>query len=168
MTILDDMLDTLVLQRGDPAVAAVFGAAANELARIEQAALQVAAGLVAAQADDDLGLLSVHEAQHGLPAGPPISVADRQALLRARLLARSVGPRPDWIAAVQAAVGEDVPIEVRVDAATVEVLVPVSVTGVRREALEGVLRAITNAGVRVSLGYHDGFVVGVSQVGDVI
>ncbi len=168
MSTSDDMLDTLVLQARDPAVAAWCRAIGNELDRVQAAAEAVAADLVPLLATDDRGLLAVHEAERGLLPEPALAEAQRQSLLRARLLSRSVGPRTDWAAAVQAALGDGVPFEVRVDGSTVEVLIPSSITGLRREAFERELRAITNAGVRISIGYTEGFIVGVSQVGDVI
>jgi Bacteriophage Mu-like, Gp48 len=151
--------------REDPVVVGVYDAIARELERLRAAARALSDGLLAARADDTYGLLAVHESTVGLPVRPALSEAQRRALVLARLQARSVGTAAQWQAALQTAVGGGVPVTFREGTDQVTVIIPFG-AGLRSDQVELLAEDITPAAVELATSFAEGFIVGVSRVGE--
>lgn len=160
------MLNDLPALERDPAIGRVYLAVGNEMARVRAAAHSVAVDLPPATSSTRHGLLDVHEQQLGMRPNHSASLAERRALIAARLRARSVAHGSEWRSAWQAALGEGVPWDFRYDGDVLTITLPEGIAAQRRAALLDFLREITGAHVEIRFDFAEGFVVGYSAVGD--
>ena len=163
----DDMLANVpAYLREDPAVIAVYDAVARELERIRAAAQALSDAMLVARADDRYGMLAVHESTFGLPVRPALSEAQRRAFLLARMRARFVGTAAQWLEALQAAVGGQTPVTFREGTDQVTVIIPFVEGGLRSDQIEALAEDVTPAAVELATAFGEGFIVGVSRVGE--
>jgi uncharacterized protein YmfQ (DUF2313 family) len=120
------------------------------------------------KADDTYGLLAVHERTFGLPVMPPgASVAQRRSALKARAQSRRSGWKRDWVRAMNELVGvgnwsyqENTPAGNQLT-----INIPYAVGSWTAAQVEALAAERTPAHVQIVMGYDQGFIVGVSRVG---
>jgi hypothetical protein len=155
----------------DPVVARWLEALAFELDRIRAVLEALRSTTIPAAADDTVGGLGRWESMLRLPVQPEgASVAQRRAAVIARLRSRRVASGLDWTDSVTAMLGTDAwTVEENTPAGNQLSLrfpyVPGSYTGAQVAQL---VRERTPANQEILIGFAEGFIVGVSEVGELI
>lgn len=153
-----------------PEVQQVVDVLARELQRIEDAAAGIAADLFPATATDDYAALSMWESMLGLPVKlPGATTTQRQQLVLATIQQRGSASGLRWIDLISQALGtsgwvhQEGPGDYQVT-----ITIPYSPGGLYGGQVVQLARRVTPAHLQVNSGFTGGFVIGVSNIGDVI
>lgn len=155
----------------DPIVARWLEASAFEVDRARALLLAIRATTIPGRADDTVGSLSRWERALGLPVAPAgASVEQRNAKLTGSLRGRRVSSGRQWTDAISAAIGtanwrayEHSPGSNQL---TIEI--PYEPGSYSAGQVEELARRRTPANQEIFMRYTQGFIVGVSRVGDVV
>lgn len=143
---------------------------ARELARIEDMALGITAKMFPAAADDEYGTLKMFESLLGLPVAlPGMNVPQRRQLVLGALRQRGGTSGLAWQDLISTALGTTIwnYLEGPTDY-TVTITIPYAPGGLIGGQVVQLARRVTPAHLVVNSGFTGGFVVGVSNIGDVI
>jgi uncharacterized protein YmfQ (DUF2313 family) len=160
------MLETLwAPEQDDPSVLAIMRAAADELDEVVA---------VAEDARDQAWphrattLLPLHEAMLRVPVDPSgATLAQRQAAVRSAVQARKLGSRRNWEARMNT-VMRDQPWTYEENTpgpGQLTISIPFDERAYNAKQAEALARRITPAHVQIVMRYSQGFIVGVSRVG---
>lgn len=150
----------------DELMKALFLATGNELQRIEDAAIAIAASMFPQNADDTYGMLAIWEGELGLPIKPAASIATRRQLVLARLQTRNRGYGSDWVAAMTAAIGSNWTYQETPADSKITIYFPWASGSFSAVQIEGFARLITPAHEEVDVVFDRGFVIGEGHVGE--
>lgn len=154
---------------------AVINAQANELQRIEDAAVAVTTAMFPTRSTDvpllngswTAPILSMWETLLNLPVNPSgVSLADRRSKVQAHIQKRNSGAGSDWVAVLTEGLGpvawthQEGPGPYQVT-----ILIPYVAGSYSAGQVAALARAITPAHLDLSVGYAEGFLVGISLVG---
>lgn len=162
---------------GERFTLAVINSEANEFQRLWDAGQALLDSVFPTEADDvpilvvwTGRLLSMWETMLGLPVAPPgITLADRRAKVQAHIQARNSAAGTDWIAVLSAALGTTAWTHLEGPADyTVTITIPPGGGSYNLGQITAIARKITPAHLDVIVTSGTGFVVGVSDVGDVL
>jgi hypothetical protein len=115
------------------------------------------------RATDEYGMLSVHQLTLGMLPDAAASEDERRRAAIARLQTRAVASGRAWVATLTRAIGAAWAHEAHGD--TIRLTIRRNL-GVRPAELTALARTITPAHVEIVTGYDEGFIVGVSEVGN--
>lgn len=150
----------------DENVIAAYTATAGEIERLESAGHAFQMKVIPTQADDEFSTLSMWEAVLGLPVAPPsVSVAIRRNFVLARLRSRSVALGSEWFDRISEVLGTGWSYEEGPTDYTISIRVPFTEGGVRID-IHGFIRDITPAHLDILFGFEEGFLMGISEMGD--
>lgn len=151
----------------DPAAAAVVDSVARELDRVEAMLEKVRSGAFPQLADDDYRLLGLWEFLVGLPVEPEgLSVEQRREAV-AGFRRREVAAASDWQEALTVAMGTpDWVHEEQASAYRVVIRMPHAETTFTSSVVEKLARAVTPAHLEITFGYEEGFLLGISAIGE--
>lgn len=163
------LADLPAYYREDEIATSVLDCMAREVERLEETAETIRSGLFVSGADDTYDLLAAHEAQLGLPVRQSgISIAQRRGEVLAAIAARHSPSLTDWANRVSATLGttewsyaENTP-----SAYTITMFVPYEVGTDEYDRVEPAIRPFTPAHIDITLTAGEGFIVGVSAVGE--
>lgn len=152
----------------EPVVARLLEGQAAELAPVREVVETLLAQSSPARADDTVGVLAGWERQLDLPVRPAgATVAQRRAIVLARLQGRRIAEGRAWRAAVTTALGTDqwsvAPNTPHANA--IEVTIPFDPGSYNARQVVEVLRRFTPAHLDIVIRTEGGFRVGISQVG---
>lgn len=153
----------------DPNVHAVLRAAGLELERVEALLENIRRGIWPHLADDEHLMLSLHEAQLGLPVAPEgLTLEQRRAAVLAFAARRNVRSGEFWLAALTRLVGSEnfVVEENQPGEYQLRITTPFEAGSYELGQLELLLRSITPANLDVVVVSTEGFIVGESLVGE--
>lgn len=163
--LLDDIQPELA---DDPAVKMVLTAVGNELARLQGLAEKLREHIFPRNATDELGVLAIYERMFGLPVQPALLTVDqRQDLVLAHFRKRIAGSGLDWQEVLQNAMGSTL-FSYREGPTpnTVTIRYAFQAGAVSSALVQSFVREVTPAHVQVLATFSEGFIVGVSLVGD--
>jgi hypothetical protein len=152
------ILDTIPFYYAeDPAALSVIGACANEIDRIQ-------AMLDALQ---DGAFPQLAEFLVSLPIAPPASLAARQGRVRAsRRLKVATGT--DWAAALTTAIGTASWSHLETPGIRVTITIPLEAGSYEGATVVQIARKLTPAHLEVAFTYSQGFLLGISKLGDAL
>lgn len=165
------MLADLSPDLGDaPEVQQVVDCLARELQRLEDRAGSVRDELFPAQAQDDWKGLSMWESLLGLPVNlPGATLTQRRQLVLAAIRQRGESSGAQWVDLISTALGTTNWVHQEGPGAyTVTITIPYSPGGLYGGQVVQLARRVTPAHLQVNSGFTGGFVIGVSNIGDVI
>lgn len=164
----DRLLDDLPpYYAGEPLVQRSYQAIANELDRLFATIEAIRVGLTPTTANDDYKGLSMLEAQTRLPVAPAGQTeAQRRVTLLAYLSARRSGRAAAWVALLDLALGTT-PWEYEIGPADYQITIKIGYAADSFTAgqIVQLARAITPAHYDIIVGFDEGFLVGISEVG---
>jgi uncharacterized protein YmfQ (DUF2313 family) len=162
------ILDTIPFYYAeDPAALSVIGACANEIDRIQAMLDALQDGAFPQVADDTYGLLSLWEFLVSLPIAPPASLAARQGRVRAsRRLKVATGT--DWAAALTTAIGTASWSHLETPGIRVTITIPLEAGSYEGATVVQIARKLTPAHLEVAFTYSQGFLLGISKLGDAL
>ena len=166
----EQMLDDLMPEFTDSDdVRQVVRAAGTELARLEGMARGASESVLPTKATDQYKTLSMWEQLLGLPVAPASSSeSQRRDLVTASLRKLHTSSGADWVAAITEAIGTDTWTHTEVAASyQVTILIPYGAGYVPSGIVE-LARRVTPAHLTIATGFTTGFLVGISNIGDVI
>lgn len=155
----------------DPAVAAVIDPLAKELERLEAFFSLITTQWFPQNAADDYGQLGIREQQLGIPVEPlGISIEQRRNIVHAYERARISGSGEDWKILLTIALGATVWTHKENTPGNYDlrITVPYAEGSFTTAQVEALADAISPAHLNLAMQFEQGFVVGVSRVGDVI
>lgn len=155
----------------DALVVRVQSTFATELDRARQVLLDMRDSTIPAMTDDRIGMLSRWERTLKLPVAPAgASIEQRRAKVVAAFKARRSASGQKWNDTMTTAIGstawtaeENAPAALQL-----RLTIPYSSGGVSAGAVERIARRITPAHLDIVMRYQQGFIVGVSRVGDAL
>lgn len=153
----------------DPAAHAVIDALARELARVEAFLNLVKRQWFPQFAADDYGQLGLRESQLGIPVEPAgISLERRRAIVHAYERARLSGSGEDWVVLFTIALGATLWKHSENDPGDydLKLTIPYEAGGYTGGQVEALADAITPAHLNIAFEFSEGFIVGVSRLGD--
>lgn len=151
----------------DPNMIGVCIAVGNEIELLQQSGLDFAHKFFPANADDDFNTLGIWESLLGLPVMPPgISVEKRRAAVVSHFRARSVAEGKEWVARLSEALGVGWTHEEGPGPYQITIRFPYAAGGYTPEVAVAFARAITPAHIDIVATFSEGFLIGISQVGD--
>lgn len=165
----EEMLESLsAWEQNDHGVVAIMRSGADELDAIQELAEGVRDQAWPDRADDTYGLLALHEATLHLPVQPAdTSLVERQAAVRSAIQARKSGSKSNWIARMttvmrgqQWTYAENTPGPLQLT-----IRIPWAAGSYSAAQVEALAQRITPAHIEIILAYDQGFIVGVSRVG---
>ena len=165
----DELLGMLAVDlRRSEMVQRLMLAVGNELERIESFMYGFLRASFPQYASDEYNTLSIWEAQLGLPIKPPgLSETQRRQTLMGRLAARTADEGQDWIAAAQLVIGPGwTHMENFPGPDQLTIIIGYTEGSVQAERVETLLRDFTPAHLELIVTYGEGFIVGVSRVGE--
>lgn len=164
-TLLEDIQPELA---DDPAVSMAMEAVGAELQRVADIADRMRDNIFPRNANDEFGILGIYEWLFGLPVAPPTStVQQRQDLVLAHFRKRIAGTGLDWQDALTNAMGSTLFSYQEGPTPNTVTVRYAFVAGAPSSALvQSFVREITPAHVQVLATFSQGFIVGVSLVGD--
>lgn len=160
---------------GDPTARAVVQAYANEAQRIEDTAAAIRDAMFPSQAADvpvlsgsaKASILSMWEMLLDLPVNPPgVTTVERRSKVLARVQRRNSGAGSDWIASLTQSLGtlswshQEGPGNYQVT-----IHIPYGSGTFNAGQVLALARLITPAHIDITVGYSEGFLVGISMVG---
>lgn len=163
------MLETLmVAEQSDPAVVAVARSAADEIDLLVGVAEDVRYQAWPQHADDTYGLLAVHERMLSIPTDPTATLVSRQAAVKAAIQGRKSGSTANWVARMNTAMrGQQWTWERNTPGAgQITIRVPWAADSFSAAQVQALARRITPAHIEIVMAYSQGFIVGVSRVGE--
>ena len=156
--------------QSDPIVLASIDAGATELDRIRDFLIALRTSYFPPTADDTYGFLSMWEATLGLPVAPSgLTLDTRRGLVIGHLRNRHAGEGSAWEEAL-AKVLENVSYRYIEGPGDYQITVTVPYTSGSLAALrlQELIQEITPAHLQVTVAYEQGFLIGISLVGDKI
>lgn len=170
--LLDDMPP---YWHADPTARAVIQAFASEAQRIEETAAAIRDAVFPSQAADTpvlngsatVAILSMWEMLLDLPMNPAgVTTAERRSKVLARIQKRNSGAGSDWIAALTASLGTLSWTHTEGPGSyQVTIRIPYGTGSFTAGQVLALARLITPAHIDVTVGYDEGFLVGISAVG---
>ena len=147
----------------------VVRAAGVELARLEGMARAASASVLPTHATDVYGTLKMWEQLLGLPVAPAgSSEATRRSLVQASLRKLHTSSGADWVSAITEALGTDQWTHQEGPSAyQITILVPYGAGFVPAGIVE-LARRLTPAHLTIATGFTAGFLIGISNIGDVL
>lgn len=151
------------------AVQQAVDGAARELERLEETARDIRSKLSPLNADDTYNTLKMWERLFGLPVAPPIPVEQRRALVLASLRKRKSAAGSDWVELLTLALGgtswehQEGPTDY-----LISIKIPYDPTGFTAGQVAAIARRITPAHLDIATGLIDGFLIGISLIGDTL
>lgn len=155
----------------DPAVAAFIDALARELKRLEDFLRIMRTQWFPQNAADDYDQLAIREQQLGVPVKPHgATLEQRRNIVHAYEKARISGAGEDWIILLTIALGATVwsHKENAPGNYDLRITIPYAEGSFTTGQVEALADAITPAHLNLAMQFEQGFVVGVSRVGDVM
>jgi hypothetical protein len=153
--------DVMVLQTID--------AVGRELARLEGRMLDVRWRLYPQNADDRYGLLGMWEDLLDLPVKPDgVALEERQAAVVAHVRVRRSPSGADWVETLTTLLGGGWTHREGPADYTIEIRIPYVAGSFISGRLSDLARRITPAHLAIWIGFLDGFLVELSDVGDVL
>lgn len=167
----DRLADLPPYYDGDPYIGGVMNAGANELERINQAAKTLQTKAFPTRADNQYRLLGMWEKQMGLPVEPPgLTIGQRRSRVLSKLRGRGDGRGKTWEQRMTEAIGstlwsyqENTP-----GPGQITITIPFASGEGISNWIQQVARDITPANLQIIMGFGEGFIVGVSEVGDAL
>lgn len=153
-----------------PEVQQVVDCLARELQRLEDRAGQIRDELFPTQTQDDWSGLSMWESLLGLPVDlPGATLLQRQQLVLASIQQRGESSGAQWINLISTALGTTNWVHQEGPGAyTVTITIPYQPGGLIGGQVVQLARRVTPAHLAINSGFTGGFVIGVSNIGDVI
>lgn len=153
---------------GERYMEAVINVLAREIERIDEAAATIRREMFPQNATDKYKLLSLWEALMGMPVAPTgISEDVRRQFVLARFRGRNSGAGTDWIAAMRQALGDTVwTYQEGPGSYQVTIYLAYSADSYNSVQVQNFARAITPAHIEIAVQYNQGFLVGISLVGE--
>jgi hypothetical protein len=152
----------------DENVISAIQAAAMEIERLDDAGEAFMHKIIPINADEEFKTLSMWEALLNLTVAPAgVSVEERRNYMLSRLRSRSVSRGSEWIDRLSDVLGSGWSHQEGPTPYTVSLRVPYSAGGQRID-VSGFARLITPAHLDILFGYEEGFLVGISLIGDEI
>jgi hypothetical protein len=158
-------------EQEDLSVIAIMRAGADELDAIEELMEGVRDQAWPHRADDTFGILALHERQYSLPVAPPgVSLAARQAALKAAVQGRRAGAKRVWVRRMNTAMrGHPWGYEEHTPGPNqLTISIPWAEDSYDSAQVRALAQRITPAHVEIVMRYESGFIVGVATVGDAI
>jgi Uncharacterised protein conserved in bacteria (DUF2313) len=153
--------DAMVLQTID--------AVGRELARLESRMLDVRHRLYPQNSDDRYGILGMWEDLLGLPVNPSeVAVEDRRAAVLAHVRTRRQPSGAEWVATMSTLLGGGWTHQEGPGDYTVTILIPYDPASYTTGRTRDLARRITPAHLVIEVGFLGGFLVELSDVGDVL
>jgi hypothetical protein len=155
----------------DPAAQAVVDSLARELERLEDFLNLVRKQWFPQNAADDYGQLGLREAQLGIPVEPlGVSLEQRRAIVHAYERARLSGSGEDWIVLLTIALGATVWEHEENDPGDYDlrITIPYAAESYTTAQVEILADVVTPAHLNIAMQFEQGFVVGVSRIGDLM
>lgn len=154
----------------DTSVQIVIDALARELQRIEDAGYDIVQRMFAHNADDKYRTLGMWESMLGLPVEPPgIDLATRQNAVQALVQSRNSSSGLEWINLITIVLGSSGWTHQEGPSAyTVTLRVPYVAGGIVAGQLTRVAQRFTPAHLNLAATYDEGFLIGVSLMGDAL
>jgi hypothetical protein len=155
----------------DPAAQAIIDPLARELQRLEEFMNVVRKQWFPQHAADDYGQLGLREEQLGIPVEPyGVSLEQRRNIVAAYEKARLSGSGEDWIILLNIALGATVWEHQENDpgAYDLRITIPYAAESFTVGQVEALADAVTPAHLNLALQYDEGFIVGVSRLGDLM
>lgn len=153
-----------------PQIQTVVDVLARELERLEGAATEATQKMFPPAADDEYGTLKMWEALLGLPVAlPGLTLAQRQALVRATVKQRRAASGAQWAEMLTTAIGSSSwshhygPGDY-----VVTITIPYVPGGIAAGQVVTLARRVTPAHLQVNAGFTGGFLIGISNIGDTI
>ena len=171
----DEMLGDLPpYLHGDPDVRGVVDVLSREFERLDVLAANVAANLWPHTAGD---WIHIWEAFLGLTVAPAgKTVADRQSIVITHLRSLNSSSGVDWIARVTELIGTswehiehdpDQPVSsTNPPEYTLKITIPYAAGSAGAQQIETLIRSITPAHLDILMAYDQGFILGVSELGN--
>lgn len=148
---------------------AIIQVLAKEIKRIEDFVGEVRLQMYPGRADDKYGILARWEEFFGLPVQPNVPLATRQQLVAAQLAKRRASTGHDWELAVTTALGSgDWDYYEGPGNYQVTITYPYRVGAYTSVQVANLIREITPAHIQILASYRQGFLVGISLVGDIL
>lgn len=163
------MLDTLPsFYRSESILQGLLDAVGRELQRIEDFLNDLRFRMFPQNADDKYRTLGMWELLLGLSVEPAsATVAQRRAMVVARMQSNSVASGAEWLAAMNRALGGTVWTYQEGPAAnTVTLYIPFGVGAYSSVQAFALARLITPAHLDIAVVYNQGFIVGEGRVGE--
>ena len=139
----------------------------EEIVRLDDMSAHLVEGIFPSTADDTYGMLSIWEAQVGLPIVPPDLTEDqRRERVVGRLRARKMNSGTAWEEAVTAAIGSDgwTYAENSPGGYQLTIYAPFGAGTEALNSVENQVRPFTPAHIEITVASIEGFVVDVSLV----
>jgi uncharacterized protein YmfQ (DUF2313 family) len=164
----EEMLGTLsAYEQDDASVVAVMRAGADELDGVVDLAETVRDQAWPHRANDDYGLLSIHEQMLKLTPEPDAPLSQRQAAVKAAVQARKSGAKSLWVSRMNTMMrGQQWTYEENTPGpGQLTIRIPFDPNTYSSAQVEALARRITPAHIQIILAYSQGFLVGISRVG---
>ena len=151
----------------DDATRTVIDVQGREFQRIEDMLVSLQTKTFVINADDEFRLLGMWEAVMGVPVESDLPVERRRSLLLARIRGRDASTGESWVAAMTESLGttgwsySEGPSPY-----TINITVPYAPGSDNSNRAYSLAREITPAHLHLAMGYTQGFIIGVSKVGD--
>jgi uncharacterized protein YmfQ (DUF2313 family) len=154
----------------DPIITSTLRALASELQRIDDAADQIRRGFFPGWTNDSYRLLSLWEQFFGLPvAASAMTLEQRREFVEAHFRKRLAGAGYDWENALTKAMGTTHYVYHEGPAPYfVNITYPFASGAPNSAIVQGLAREITPAHLALGIGYTQGFLVGISLIGDLL
>lgn len=163
LTMLEDLPPYL---GSDPSTQAVLDPVGIELQRLEDQMVRLRTKMLPQNADDEFRTLGMWESLMGVAVEPAgVSVTARRNLIVSHLRKRLSGASSDWVANVTEVLGSIWTWQLGPGPYAITVHISYASGTVTAGQVADLLRDMTPAHIDLHVGYGEGFLVGISQIG---